>query len=132
MKSILCGGRDAPPFTPAETAWLDAFAVEHALSLVVEGGAPGVETYGRVWAQRRGIEVVTFWANGVAWGCEAERKRNRRMLDYLMLEGLSVGEAVSVIAFPGGSGTAQMCLLAERAHVQVLRRLAPVRTGEAK
>ena len=68
--------------------------------IVIEGGARGADRTGRDWAFSRGHRVWTFPAEWNSLGRGAGFARNQRMID--------VGRPHGAIAFPGGSGTADM------------------------
>jgi len=90
--------------------WLFGFAV------VIEGEAPGADTLARHWAEDRGLEVDPYpadWSDierpgavvrtnrhGRKYDAAAGGVRNQRMLDQ--------GLPDLAVAFPGGSGTADM------------------------
>ena len=116
MKILVCGGRDyGEQFDrhglPRDNwvhevnklnAVLDAFWKEHrSLTHVIHGGARGADSLAGSWARRNGIQEVRCEAN---WDYHERRAgyiRNQAMLDLL-------GYRDMVIAFPGGSGTADM------------------------
>lgn len=127
--AIICGGRDLPPFTPAQLAWLNHCAREQSVTEILEGGAQkwdrerrcwlGADYHARVWAQAQGIYVVTFWANWTKLGKRAGPERNIRMRDELVRRRENAGAKVMVLAFPGGSGTAHMIAAAVARDIPV-------------
>jgi hypothetical protein len=108
---------------------LDAEHARDPISIVIEGEAEGADTEARIWAEKRGIPVDPYpaaWTdlshpdaiikvrrNGTKYDAKAGYRRNAKML--------AKGMPDVVIAFPGGSGTRQMCSLAEKAGVEVRR-----------
>jgi len=83
----------------------------HALtpiSLIIEGGATGVDRFARTWAKERGVEFVTVDADWKRHGRAAGMIRNREMLLRYPQAGL--------LAFPHGEsrGTRGCIALAEQ------------------
>lgn len=112
MRLLVCGGRD----------YTNRAAVQHALStvharsritLVIEGGARGADRLAREWAQMNDVPYNTYPADWNRYGNAAGPVRNARMLRE--------GQPQGVVAFPGGTGTADMVAQAERAGVKVWR-----------
>ena len=78
---------------------------------IVQGGASGADAMARRWADEHGYDSVTYEADWRNEGRAAGPRRNTRMLD---------GECVSmVVAFPGGSGTADMVRQAKARDIHV-------------
>lgn len=121
MKAILCGGRDHPRFTIVQVLWLDTLLQELPLTELIVGSLTGADGHGKLWADKRGVNCVTFWANWEKHGKGGGPRRNTRMLRYLLLACREAGEEPHVIAFDGGRGTADMCQRATNAEVPVLR-----------
>jgi hypothetical protein len=92
------------------------------VTAVYEGEADGADTCARAWAESRGIPVRPFEVTRADWkerGKAAGPRRNGAMLSAAMEEAEIVGgDVVVVVAFPGGTGTADMVEQAERAHRQ--------------
>lgn len=59
---LIYGGRDFRDEDEA-FAFLDRLHSERPVALVIEGGARGGDAIGRAWAEARGIEVVTYFAD---------------------------------------------------------------------
>lgn len=78
---------------------------------VIAGGATGADTVGVEWALSRGILVREYLAEWNKFGKRAGILRNVRMLEE--------GRPDTVVAFPGGNGTAHMTRIAREAGVQV-------------
>lgn len=91
---------------------LDAIHAKRTITLLVEGGASGADTFARQWAQARRISFKTFEAEWDRYGGHAGRVRNCRMLREAKPD--------MVAAFAGGVGTRHMCSIAREAAVPVL------------
>ncbi len=118
MRVLVCGGRNYSDFSRL-CAVLDKLNDEAGVDVVIEGGAPGADRLAREWARivaRPGADVETFEADWENQGTFAGPARNRRML--------TEGKPDLVIAFPGGSGTANMVKQARKAGVEVVE-IAP-------
>lgn len=112
MIFLICGGRDYDD-GPAIARALDALHAKCGITRIIEGGALGVDAHARMWAQVRGIDVRTFYADWQTHGRRAGPLRNARMLDE--------GRPDGVVAFPGGRGTADMIRQALTAGLKVWR-----------
>jgi hypothetical protein len=119
MIVAVTGGRDYDP-TPADDAWLTALHQRTPITLLLDGGAAGVDTHVRLWAQAQGIWTVTYWANWTALGKAAGPQRNVRMLKRLRQEGILLGEPVALLCFPGGTGTRNCVTQARRLNIALL------------
>jgi YspA, cpYpsA-related SLOG family len=114
VRVIVCGGRNYGN----DAAWnhvlsvLEAMHAEHQITAVIQGGAPGADLQGALWAEMRGIKCVTVPADWNAHGKAAGPIRNKRMLTDFSPD--------VVVAFPGGRGTADMVRQAKAAGVDVL------------
>lgn len=108
---LICGGRD---FTDEDTAFafFDQLHAERSVALVIEGGARGGDAIGRAWAEARGIEVITYFADWTDQGRKAGPLRNIRMLED--------GKPTLVVALPGGKGTEHMVRIAREAGIIVI------------
>lgn len=78
---------------------------------IISGHAPGADQMAEAWADERGVPLTIFPANWQKDGRAAGPKRNQRMLDE--------GKPDLVIAFPGGTGTADMVSRAQHAGIEV-------------
>lgn len=109
MRVLICGSR----------SWTDGKAIKEALGsllgvkLVIEGGARGADTLGRMQAESRGLPVMEFPANWTYYGKGAGPIRNQSMLVF--------GQPDIVLAFWDGTsrGTADMIRQAETAGIPV-------------
>lgn len=116
MKVIVCGGRD---FRSPAQVWqaLDRLHAQMHFTALMQGGAKGVDTYAREWVIGKSeIEPYVCKAEWERFGRAAGPKRNARMLEW---------KPDAVIAFPGGSGTANMVKQATAAGVRVIQILLP-------
>lgn len=111
---LVCGGRYFDNLLAMRLA-LSFLDGEQAIALVINGGASGADTLARQWAGERGIPCETYPASWTVDGRSAGPKRNQRMLDQ--------GRPDAVVAFPGGSGTADMVRRARKAGVPVYEPL---------
>lgn len=113
---LVCGGRDFKDEEMLNLA-LDRLASERGKpDLLVEGDARGVDRMSGKWGIKNSIPVKPFPANWTKYGRAAGPIRNQEMLDYCIT---LCGDLV-VIAFPGGTGTANMKNIADKAGVEVL------------
>lgn len=109
---LVCGGRDFTDRTFVD-GLLDGLHRAFCIREVIQGGASGVDSFARAWAEEQDeVEVRTFYADWAKDGPAAGPIRNQRMLD--------VGRPDYVIAFPGGKGTADMVRRAKAAGIEVI------------
>jgi len=111
MKVIVCGGRDYDDEKRVYEV-LDQQFRGSPITLVIQGGARGADTLGRLWADARRVDCLTVPAKWDQHGRSAGPIRNARMLDY---------KPDLVVAFPGGQGTSNMVMQAKRAGVPVIK-----------
>lgn len=122
MRVLVCGGRD---YADIYKMHKELFAlrvksdpgIDHATSsksnlVIIEGGARGADALARKWAGDWGIKCITEKADWDRHGKKAGPIRNREMMKH---------KPDLVMAFPGGSGTANMISVAEEAGVPVRR-----------
>lgn len=109
---IVCGGRD---YAYGARVWdvLDGLAYKRGSlpSLLRHGGAEGADFHAAKWARARGVPTQRYPADWRSFGRSAGPIRNAAML---------ADGADLVIAFPGGSGTADMIRKAETAGITVI------------
>lgn len=110
MKIIISGGRD---YNDRDFVYmvLDHVHRERVITLLIEGGARGVDRLGRDWAIDRGVPYHTEPADWDTYPKSAGPIRNRAML---AIEGVD-----GVIAFPGGRGTTDMVKATRRVKIPV-------------
>lgn len=122
MRVIVTGSRN-PPSRPmyrlGRCTYLSVAALleeihqsRGGITVLIEGGASGVDWRAREWAQRRGVEVETHFADWANGGRRAGPVRNQQMVD---------AGAELVVAFPGGRGTADCVRRARRAGLEVVQ-----------
>jgi hypothetical protein len=122
MRVLVCGGRDfgkieSEALLVART--LDALDDDHPISEMFHGGAKGADLLAATWAVARNalrrdvprIIIHEFPADWDAHGKAAGPLRNQRMIDE--------GKPDLVVAFPGGSGTADCVRRARAAGIPV-------------
>jgi hypothetical protein len=106
---LVCGGRY---FRDKWSVYDCLDAMSPSPALIIEGGALGADYIARGWAIDRGVDYLTFVADWHGLGRAAGPLRNQQMLDE--------GKPDLVVAFPGGSGTADMVRRAKAAGVRVI------------
>jgi predicted Rossmann-fold nucleotide-binding protein len=110
---LVCGGReywsDDVVNATLDSQWL----LDPADALVHGGCYTGADRLADRWARPRGVPVRVYKADWDKHGKAAGPIRNQLMLD--------TESPRLIIAFPGGSGTADMCRRAERAGVEIWR-----------
>lgn len=107
MRVLVTGGRSFEEWSKVQR-----LLSEVKPTVVIQGGAPGADRLAAKWADINGIPLVTYPA---LWkqGKKAGPIRNAFML--------ADSRPDLVIAFPGGSGTADMVSRAEAAGIPVRR-----------
>jgi len=111
MRVIVCGSREWKD-APTIYSELSRIHRECPITLMITGGARGVDEFAYYWAERNGIENQLHVANWSEYGRRAGPIRNQTMLD--------VGKPDLVIVFPGKRGTADMVRRANEAAVQIM------------
>lgn len=109
MKTIIAGGRHYV-LSEEDLRRLDKLRTELPITEVVCGMASGADSDGRAWAVASGIRVREFPANWGKFGNAAGPMRNQEMAAY----------ADALIAFSGGSGTADMVRKATNAGLKII------------
>lgn len=110
VRVIVCGGRD---FDDSKRLF-GVLTTMHALfgfGVVIHGAARGADMLADKWARERRIAVEPFPARWTQFGNRAGPIRNAEMLKRARPD--------MVIAFPGGTGTAHMCRIANDRGVKV-------------
>lgn len=116
MRVLVCGGRYFEDRT-AVFAALDAIHAITPIGVIIEGGARGADRLAGSWAR---VREVSHWKVPANWkrdGNAAGMLRNGRMLEMCAPD--------VVLAFPGGTGTADMVRQAKAARVRVQAPCAP-------
>lgn len=116
MRLIIAGGR-RHYLTPADYEWLDTI---EGVTEVVSGGATGVDECGEKWANLRGLPVKRFPAEWDRLGKRAGYARNESMAIY----------ADALAIFPGGKGTNNMRLVANRLGIPIYERTPSETTSD--
>lgn len=106
---LVCGGRNYQDMRHV-TRVLNA--LDPQPTLVIQGGQYGADACASEWAYRHGILERQFRADWKTHGRAAGPIRNQQMLDE--------GRPHLVVAFPGGTGTADMVRRAKAAGVPVM------------
>jgi len=117
---LVCGGRDYKDAARVKSV-LDKFRedmLDDKIMWVVHGAARGADTLAGQWALENQVPVAEFPADWDAHPKAAGPIRNKEMLEFLLLK-KSVGAEICVIAFAGGTGTANMAKIAKAKHIQV-------------
>ena len=123
---VVTGGRNFRDAALVDRA-LSAIMRKHGISHVIEGEASGADTLSKRWAEAHGIEILPFPAawedlshddaiiktrrDGTQYDARAGHRRNQQMID--------TGKPDAAIAFPGGSGTEDMCRRLVKASVPI-------------
>jgi UDP-N-acetylmuramoylalanine-D-glutamate ligase len=110
---LVCGGRDYFNYAKVCEVMNNLWSKQTTPMVVIEGGARGADTLARLWAKTNNhVEVNTYPADWKSYGRAAGAIRNKQMLDE--------GKPDLVVAFPGGSGTADMVKRAKKAGIEVV------------
>lgn len=106
---IVCGGRN---YDDKETlfAALDHLHKNRPIGTLIHGAASGADTLACQWANSRNVFSV---------GCMADWKRNGKAAGPIRNAIMLTWNPDGVVAFPGGSGTADMKRQAEAKCVKV-------------
>lgn len=108
MRVLVCGGRDFSNSLLLVKA-LEKYPITH----LAHGGAKGADHLAGRWAEAAGIPISVYAAQWDKYGKSAGIRRNFDMLKDF--------EPNMVVAFPGGTGTAHMVAIAEKAGVTVVK-----------
>ncbi|MCU0613259.1 MAG: DUF2493 domain-containing protein [Candidatus Eisenbacteria bacterium] len=109
---LVCGGRN---FADREHLYrsLDLLHKAEPIWVLVEGGAPGADRLAGDWADDREVIHVRHNARWKVNGRAAGPIRNRELRERWPIQ--------LVVAFPGGTGTADMVRRAEAKGVPVMK-----------
>jgi len=115
MKVIVCGGRKFDDVELVESVLDEIWRDSPGELTLLHGCASGTDAIANAWALAKRAEggcvtIARFPARWSRYGRAAGPVRNQEMLTY--------GQPDLVIAFPGGSGTADMVERARRAKVE--------------
>jgi hypothetical protein len=112
MRALVCGGSKYDDWAFMVNV-LDRVHARRPITLLIEGGGAGADSFARRWAFQRGIQVATYSADVERYQHRAVAVRNAQMLRE--------GCPELVVAFRGGHGTAHMVTIARAALVPVLK-----------
>jgi YspA, cpYpsA-related SLOG family len=107
-RTLVCGGRHYEDYATVKKT-LDAYQPIY----IISGGATGADSLAVKYANERGLPVKVFMADWNRHGELAGLMRNQQMLDE--------GDIELVIAFPGGSGTADMMVRTLLANIPLVK-----------
>lgn len=119
MRILVCGGRDFKDHLFLEQFMSDLISENVAQGdpvTIIHGMARGADHLAGNWAKHNGLTVEEYPALWAKDGKAAGPIRNARML--------AEGKPDIVVAFPGGSGTAHMVRISQKAGVRVIRATA--------
>lgn len=111
MILCVCGGRDFED-RAFVFATLDRIHKKRPITTLVHGAAPGADWFAQMWARARAVRYVGCPADWDRLGRGAGPVRNAYMAAQEGIEGL--------LAFPGGTGTADMVRRAREAGIKVM------------
>jgi hypothetical protein len=125
MYVIIGGGRDLKWRFEFET-YLELLHARYRFAEVIVGSnnrdaagrRKGADAHAKGWADRMGLDTTVMDANWIAHGKGGGPRRNARMLAYLLA--MAAYEKRLVVAFPGGTGTADLCTQAAAFGITVL------------
>lgn len=141
MRVLVCGGRH---FSNRDFVFKKLNEIA-GITCIIHGAASGADTLGALWAKNtEGVShipykadwdnidvkgaVIKYHKDGRAYNVIAGHMRNQKMIDE--------GSPDLVLAFPGGSGTADMINRAKKANIPVhivqLEQKPERTTGERK
>lgn len=108
---LVCGGREYTDQHRVNAVLDDCCQFFESDFVLIHGSARGADRAAMTWAFFKGCAVIEMKANWDYYGKAAGHIRNSWMLKYAQPD--------LVIAFPGGSGTADMVRQAKAAGVDV-------------
>ena len=108
---LVCGGRDYHDREHVNKTLDNLRQWFTADFVIIQGEANGADLWGKRWGKRQGRPVIGVEAPWDFYNKAAGNIRNGWMLTFC--------EPDLVVAFPGGSGTADMITQARRAGVDV-------------
>jgi len=110
MRILVTGGRDFH-YKDVVYGALNKVHRKRGISLIIQGGASGADHLASDWAKDNAIDTAQYNADWCQYGKAAGPIRNQRMIDE--------GKPNAAVAFPGGSGTADMVRRLNEAGVPV-------------
>jgi hypothetical protein len=122
MRVLVTGGREFEDRTRLVEV-LDRLHQERGVTSLIHGAAKGADTLAGEWAESHGISVLA---------CPADWRRYRRAAGPIRNKQMLIEHSPDlVVAFPGGTGTAHMISLAEKAGVEVVHIDDPAYYGRS-
>lgn len=113
MKVLVTGSRNYTDIKFVRDT-LDKLHKEYNFTVLIEGGASGVDYIAGSWANDvANVDHVVVKAEWNKYGPSAGYRRNQRMIDDYQPD--------IVVAFPGGKGTKDMIQRSEQAGLPVIR-----------
>lgn len=117
MRVLVCGGRDYFDYVTFDKELSDIYSEfcegeDPDEVVVIQGGASGADMLAKGWSKSLNFKCEEYPADWKTHGKAAGPIRNQKMLDE--------GKPDLVVAFPGGSGTADMVRRAKKAGVEVV------------
>ncbi len=112
MIVVVTGGRDYSNVAHVYQT-LNTIHRETPITELVHGAARGADTLASLWARHKGVECTPVYAEWKKFGKRAGALRNEEMLRRF--------HPALVVAFPGGSGTANCVSIAESMGLKILR-----------
>lgn len=109
MRVLVCGGRD---YRDARHLYRVLDRLSPKPSIIIHGDYSGADELAKKWARLRGVGDAPFPANWAKHGRAAGPLRNQQMIDE--------GVPDLVVAFPGGTGTADMVRRAKVCGIKVV------------
>lgn len=106
---LVCGGRD---YHDIKTVYRCLDGLVPKPTTIIQGGSYGADACASEWAYTRAVLDRQFPADWKTHGRAAGPIRNQQMIDE--------GKPDLVVAFPGGTGTADMVRRAKAAGVRVI------------
>lgn len=115
MRVLVCGGREFHHWAPVVFAmkeFVGNFRGPNPGVTIIQGGAKGADFLGKVYADYVGWKCEEYPADWKTYGKRAGHIRNQQMIDE--------GKPDLVIAFAGGTGTADMVRRAKKHNIKVI------------
>ena len=111
MRVLVCGGRDFYHWNLLHNT-LSGIKNENRISCIIQGEAKGADWLAKAWASWFNIPTEDYTADRKAHKKGAGRIRNQQMIDE--------GKPDLVVAFKGGTGTADMIRRAKKHNIEVI------------
>ena len=111
MRVLVCGGRDFYHWGLLHNT-LSGIKNENHISCIIQGEAKGADWLAKAWASWFNIPTEDYPADWKAYKKGAGHIRNQQMIDE--------GKPDLVVAFKGGTGTADMIRRAKKHNIKVI------------